>query len=278
MDKLRALAQDGQIDVIVCLEVDRLGRELVIPFLIESEFKKLGVIVEYVQEVYEDTPEGALKKGMRATISEYERLKLMERTKRGRTQKAKDKNVMAACVDKYGYEKVKEGNKTLYRPVPDEAAVILSIFTLYAVGDERGKQLKRSQIARRLSSIGVLTRLDKLGGKYAKKKKARPGWWSPRRILQILRDETYAGVAYAGRVRVVAKDGKKRPVAQDKSTWIPIEVPAIVPRDLWQAAQYQLDLNPHDPTVNSRNNTKTLFLMPPPLPSLPRLNLSHSNS
>src|SRR5258708_26179920 len=60
---------------------------------------------------------------------------------------------------------------------------------------------------------------------------------------------------------MVKKDGKKRPVAQDKSTWIPIEVPAIVPRDLWQAAQYQLDLNRHDPTVNSRNNTKSLFLM-----------------
>src|SRR5262245_48409513 len=80
LDKLRAVAAAGQIDRLIVLELDRLGRGLVIPLVLESEFKKLGVTVEYVLENYEDTPEGALKKGMRATISEYERLKLLERT------------------------------------------------------------------------------------------------------------------------------------------------------------------------------------------------------
>jgi site-specific DNA recombinase len=57
--------------------------------LIEEEFKRDGVMIEYVLGQYEDSDEGRLQKQIRASIAKYEKAKILERSKRGKQGKAK---------------------------------------------------------------------------------------------------------------------------------------------------------------------------------------------
>jgi site-specific DNA recombinase len=61
------------------------------------------VVIEYVLGEYPDTPEGNLMKNIRATIAEYERLKISERNTRGRRLKVKSGNVLTHGKSPYGY-------------------------------------------------------------------------------------------------------------------------------------------------------------------------------
>lgn len=233
LNELRELARSGAIEHVLCLELDRLGRGLAVPLVIEGELKRMGAPVTYVQEDYEDTADGTLKKGIRATLSEYERLKIIERTKRGRKAKKDSGSLIVGAVTKYGYTTLKDEKKrfTEYRIVDCEAATVVNMFNWCAVGDETGKRLKTADIARRLSAAQIPTRLDTLGGKFAARKKARPGSWSKRQVLKILRDPIYKGQT---------------------------SIPAIIPPDLWQAVQDQIDSNK---VTNKRRNTRNEYLM-----------------
>jgi site-specific DNA recombinase len=57
----------------------------------------------------------------------------------------------------------------------------------------------------------------------------------------MLNDEIYAGVYYANRFTTIEDEhGKKKVVRTPREEWIPIAVPAIVPRDLWERCQERL--------------------------------------
>ena len=72
------MARAGELDIFVTRELDRFARNLAKQLVIEGEFKRCGVEVEYVLGEYPDTPEGNLNKNIKAVIAEYERLKIKE--------------------------------------------------------------------------------------------------------------------------------------------------------------------------------------------------------
>ena len=82
--KAQDLASAGTYDVLVTREIDRFARSLAKQLIVEEELKRHGVRVEYVLGDYPETPEGQLMKNIKATIAEYERLKIRERVIRGR--------------------------------------------------------------------------------------------------------------------------------------------------------------------------------------------------
>jgi hypothetical protein len=94
----------------------------------------------------------------------------------------------------------------------------MEIYRLYA---EEG--LSCQEIAARLTSSQVPTRTG-----------CRQ--WSPSTVRGILRNETYAGVWH---------DNKRRrdKGANPSESWIPVSVPSIISRDLWQAAQERIAAN-----------------------------------
>ena len=53
---------------------------------------------------YDDTDEGQLQKQIRAAIAEYERKKIIERSKRGKRGKAKSGYVNVGSRPSYGYK------------------------------------------------------------------------------------------------------------------------------------------------------------------------------
>ena len=78
------LARDDAFEVLVCRELDRLARDLAKQLFIEDELKRSDVRIEYALKNYDDSPEGGLMKHVRASVAEYERLKIREHTKRGK--------------------------------------------------------------------------------------------------------------------------------------------------------------------------------------------------
>jgi site-specific DNA recombinase len=57
LNKLREAIPAAHIDVVIVLDLDRLARKAVYQMLLEEEFAKLGAVVEYANERYEDTDE-----------------------------------------------------------------------------------------------------------------------------------------------------------------------------------------------------------------------------
>ena len=131
LNKALEMARVGGFDVLVVRELDRFARNLAKQLIVEGEFKQAGVDVEYVLGEYDDTPEGNMMKNIRAVIAEYERLKIAERTRRGRRRKVKKGHVSVAQQPPYGYRTAENGGKNTLEIYEPEARIIRLIFEWY---------------------------------------------------------------------------------------------------------------------------------------------------
>ena len=225
LDRIREMASNGEVDILVVREIDRLSRNLAKQLIVEEELKRAGVQIEYALAEYPDTPEGRLNKHIRATIAEYEREKISERMTRGRRLKVQAGNVITHGQTSYGYTLGEVDGKTMLIIHEPEAKIVRSIFTWFVHGDESGKPLSIRSITRKLE--GIPTRED-ISGRRGKKR--RYGEWSKSTIYGMLTNETYAGVWRYSKNR-----GKRTtPPIESQAT---VQVPAIVSRKVWDAAQ-----------------------------------------
>jgi site-specific DNA recombinase len=240
------MARAGEFDILVVRELDRFARGLAKQLIVESEFKRAGVQIEYVLGEYPDTPEGNLMKNVRAVVAEYERLKINERMVRGRRLKVKNGEIMLhGNRPPYGY-RISEDGKSLviYEP---EARIVRLIFTWYAEGDENGKRLGANAIACRLTEIGVPTWRDT----HKSKNKTRGyGEWSYGTISHMLSNEAYAGLWHYGR-----RKGKTE--MNPRSHWLTVKISAIISRELWEKTQARRA----DNKAMAKRNTRYKYLM-----------------
>lgn len=220
LSQIREMARAGEFDVLVVREIDRLSRSLAKQLIVEEELKRTGVQIEYVLGEYTDTPEGQLQKHIKAVIAEYERAKITERMERGKRLKVKAGSVMLHGHVPLGYRMVElDGLHRLEIYEPD-AKIVRLIFQWYVNGDGNTGPLSSNDIGIRLG-------------------------WTRGRVIRTLRNETYAGRWYYG----------KRSIHHDAT--IPVEVPAIVSRDLWARAQRRLQQN----RKQARRNRKHDYLL-----------------
>ena len=256
------MAHNRQLDVLVVRELDRLSRNLAKQLIIEEELKKCGVRIEYVLGKYDDTPEGGLMKNIRATVAEYERLKIAERNTRGRIRKVKTGSVMTHGQAPYGYRLLHEGDKWILEIDQQEAAIVQLIFQLYILGDGENPPLSIFGIAQKLSSLKVPTYMDKrgaddgMGGRklIQRNKRRKYGEWSLGSVHHILMNETYSGTWHYGK-RTQNTEGLRH--KNDKANLIPVSVPAIITREVWNDAQARLSYN----RENSLRNQKHEYLL-----------------
>jgi site-specific DNA recombinase len=237
LNTVRAMARADEFDVLIVREIDRLSRNLAKQLIVEQELERDGVRIEYVLGEYPNTPEGRLQKHIKATIAEYEREKINERMVRGRRNVAKAGHVMGHGRSPYGYRLVEmDGKRTL---VIDEqqARVVRLIFQWYTVGDGSSGPLSIRGVADKLTGMKIPTKGDT--DEWITKQRER-GAWGRSTVRVILQRETYAGVFYYGKVRD-GDNGTK--VENPRETWIPVDVPAIVSREVWESAQRRLEDN-----------------------------------
>ena len=103
LDALRDRAAAGEIDQVLVLAPDRLARKHSHQLMLVEEFKKLGVEISFVNRPIAASPEDQLLLQMQGVIAEYEREKIVERSRRGKLHKAQAGKVCVLSGAPYGY-------------------------------------------------------------------------------------------------------------------------------------------------------------------------------
>lgn len=228
LDQIRKLAQAGDFDVLIPREIDRLSRSLAKQLIVEEEMRRFGVQIEYALGDYSDTPEGRLNKHIKATIAEYEREKVIERTARGRRSRVQSGSVFVSGHPPYGYRQAEQDGRRVLVINEAEAQVVRMAFAWFVHGDGNRGPMPLRTIARALNELDLPVTTH--GVRQAEEE------WQHSTVRCMLKNETYAGRWTYGKHM---RNGK--PNSPDH--YLYVEVPAIVSRETWAVAQEQLRKN-----------------------------------
>src|SRR4051812_43506136 len=224
MERVRRLIRDGAADVVVSYAVDRLARNQTKLAVLLDEAEEAGVALECVTEKVEDSPLGKLVMSLRAFAAEVEREKIVERTTRGKLERARSGRIPQAfgrgC---YGYTYNPASGQREIEPF--QAEIVRRIFQRFA------ETRSFSAVSNELNDEGIPAHQG-------------PRWYS-NTIRNMLRDESYAGRMFFNRTHWTARrsgtDGKRRrvPVARPAEEWIEIPgaSPRIVEDAIWERVQ-----------------------------------------
>jgi site-specific DNA recombinase len=202
LDRIRELVRCREVDVFLVFSTDRLTREMLHLLLLQDECDRHQVQLRFVRENYDPTPEGQMLMQLRGAFNQFERLKIKERTTRGRRQKARD-GFVHSVGKRFGYTYLgkAQGSKGELRIDPAEAKIVRRIFDEYL----RGKRLGQIRVG--LNRDGV--------------KSARGGLWSRPVIHHILTNAMYTG-------QMRGPGG------------IPVRCPAIIGEEIFARTQSQM--------------------------------------
>jgi len=242
LERLRDVVAAGVVDQVHVLAPDRLARRYAYQVLLVEEFRRSGADVVFANRPIGSSAEDDLLLQVQGMIAEYERAKILERSRRGRRHAARSGLVSALGKVPYGYRYIAKdagGGLARVEVVPDEARWVRLMFAW--VGLDR---LSLREVVRRLYEAGVPTSTGK----------AR---WDGTTIALMLRNTAYIGRAVFGRSRFVAAAPRLRPlrghphpsrqpnsrVRVPRDEWIEIPMPALVDPAVFEAAQTQLDEN-----------------------------------
>jgi site-specific DNA recombinase len=103
MDHVRDLVAAGGVSVVLALDRDRLARKVVLNLVLEEELARHGCELRALNDYAGDSPEAALMRGIQGQFAEYERAKIVERTRRGKERKAREGRIMRGPKAPYGF-------------------------------------------------------------------------------------------------------------------------------------------------------------------------------
>ncbi len=227
MDRLRDVAQGGEIDAVITLSPDRLARVYAHQWLLIEEFEKAGVKVIFLQNPFGDTPQGKLLAQMQGVIAEYERAQILERTRRGKMEKARKGLYIPWAYHCYGYTYIPKRNDMPPNVVinEEEAEIVRKMFNWLVE-----EQMSGRQIAKRLNS------------EYISTPKGKNDVWGLSTVRRILNNETYAGNArynYLIASHHSGGDKSHRPPEE----WIWCDSPPLISKELFEKGKVQLKRN-----------------------------------
>jgi site-specific DNA recombinase len=244
--QMAAMLRRREADTVVVYQVDRLSRDIVDVLATCREWLRAGIEV-HACDIGRIESETDIVLVIRAWQGSDERKKIIERTSRGRRAKVRSGKVVASGRNPYGYRHA-DGSFEIDEP---EADIVRKIFRWYTLGDETSKRpLSALAIAARLSQLGIATP----GEIHGSPRKRKPGIWDVSTVMRMLRSETYAGTWRYGKSIGAGRQGGVRP---DSET-IPVRVPPLVSREMWEAAQAQRKLNARR---SPRNNRRQKYLL-----------------
>lgn len=242
LEKLRDIAYTGGIEKLYVHSPDRLARRYAWQVLLVDELRSHGVEIVFLNHSLGASPEGDMLLQMQGMFAEYERAKILERSRRGKRHAARRGSVNVLSAAPYGYRYVtkQEGSgAAAYEVVEEQAAIVKQVFEL--VGRDR---LSIGVVSRRLKEQGVLTATGKT-------------WWDRATVWGMLKNTAYMGSAGFGKTRL--GDRRPRPMMQrghaktprrsgstydvPRDEWSLIDVPAIIDAALFETVQQQLDAN-----------------------------------
>src|SRR5215203_2408450 len=89
LDRVRDLVEADSVDVVVAQDADRITREPAHRAFLDGEFERFGTRLVALDDWGDDSHEGELLKYLKGWVSKGERLKIAERSRRGKREKAR---------------------------------------------------------------------------------------------------------------------------------------------------------------------------------------------
>ena len=243
LEKLRDCIVAGVVNRLYIHSVDRLARKMGHQLLLLDEFKKYACEVIFIdQPMRDDSPESNMLLNIQGVLAEYEREKILERTRRGRKHSASKGNVSVFSGAPYGYlyiTKAEGGGHASWVIDEIKSEHVKLMFDL--VGNQ-GCSLR--QVSRELEKRSIPTA------------KGNPSWRITA-IRAILINDAYHGEARFGKTRAVDKILGKRTrrgapeipkhpkskATTEASEQIVIRVPAFIDQDLFERVKLTMDEN-----------------------------------
>jgi len=225
-NRMVAEAEAGAFQVLVVSEQSRLGRDMIEVAYTIKRIAESGVrIFSYLddQEISVEDEVAQAMTFLRSFSSASERRQTSRRVFDAAQRRVRAGQVAGAKI--YGYDNVPvpgPGGKpshTVRRVNPDQAAVVVRIFTMYAEG------IGSLIIAHRLNAEGVPA--------------PRVRGWAQAGVKYMLRNELYRGVVIWGRSQNIVRKGRKTNRLRAPKDWERVEAPAlrIVDEPLWERVQ-----------------------------------------
>ena len=248
LERVRDLAAEGQIQVVLAYSPDRLSRKYAYQILLIEEFARHGVETMFVKSPQGDSAEDQLLVQFQGMIAEYERAQILERSRRGKRHRAQLGEVSVMSNAPYGYRYIRKTDEAPAAYIIDEAeaSVVRRVYEMYTV-----EGLSIAEITRRLNTGGIPTR--------------KASRWERSVIWALLRNPAYRGLACFGKTRIstrtrIMRPQRRRGVTTPSTTagherpreeWIEIPVPALVTEESFAHAQELL----HQNKIRSRRRT-----------------------
>ena len=225
-------ARQGKFQQVVVCRLDRIGRTGLVILSAWEALKQEGIALRSLTEPFDTSqPFGEFVMGILAMVAGYERDSIVMRTTEGRRRKAREGKWTGGRAP-LGY-RVVDGQLEIDE---DEAGLVRHIFHQYT--EER---MSGWGISTQLNAEEVPTQSTRRG--FTTKRIKQPNHWDWTRVLNIIKNETYAGVRHVG------KKGKGEIISQT--------VPAILPRETWEKAQRLVRSN----QSNAPRNAKREYLL-----------------
>ena len=238
LERLRDVVAAGGVARLYVHSPDRLARKYAYQVLLMDEFQRAGVAVTCLNRELGRSPEDELLLQGQGRVAEYERAKILDRSRRGKRHAAHAGVVSVLGGAPYGYQyssKPLGGGVARFDRVAHEARVVRQVFTW--VGQERGSI---GEVCRRLQRAGAPRRDGKTT-------------WDRSVVWGMLTNPAYTGTAGFGKTRVGAlkrplraQRGRARQPRQShaiedvpRAGWIVVPVPAIIEAELYALVQEQ---------------------------------------
>jgi site-specific DNA recombinase len=242
LERLRDLAASGALDRLYVHSPDRLARRYAYQVLLVDELHRAGVEIVFLNRQIGASPEDDLLLQVQGMVAEYERAKILERSRRGKRHAARRGSLNVLGGAPYGYHylgKHEGGGVARYEIVEEQARVVRQVFEW--VGRER-------------ASIGEVCR--RLRQQASPTSRGKPVW-DRTTVWAMLRNPAYKGEAAFGKTRVEPRPARLRPVRGGSEQprrayglydappeeWITIPVPRLVDPVLFDAVDEQLAEN-----------------------------------
>lgn len=242
LERLRDAIAAGAIDRLYVHSPDRLARRYAYQILLVEEFRRAGVDIVFLNRNVGETPEDELLLQVQGVVAEYERAKILERSRRGKLHAARRGSANVLTKAPYGYRYVGKhegGGEARFEVVLEEARAVQQMFEW--VGRDR---VSLAEACRRLEQKGLMTRSGDLA-------------WDSSTVWGMLKNPAYKGLAAYGKTRKTdmhqklrqAKGAPEHPrkvrtkVDLDENQWISIPVPILISEELFEAVQEQLREN-----------------------------------
>lgn len=249
LDQLRNDSKQSLFDAVLVVDYDRIARRFAYQAIVLDEIEEIGLQIISPNQPKAETAEDKVLLGFRGLFAEYERVKIAERTRRGKLRKASEGTLFGWNAP-YGYCYVSEP-KPHFEVVEEETEVARMIFQWIDEG---------------CTIRGVIRKLNELNIYPRKRKRAV---WTSSTVSRLVRNEVYIGKAYYnknyavvplnpklnGKYKKVKKSSRKLRPRED---WYEIKgVPAIIDKDLFNRVQERLKQN----KVFAPRNRKHKYLL-----------------